>query len=156
MRALILFALLGITGCTTDPGAPNAAGICPLIREVEMPVETHGNMLFVRGTIGGDPVTLLVDTGAERTLLTEATVERLHLPRDFQHVTRTYGIGTPSTSWDARLPDGLTLGGTRLPVDTVPSATSASWRLPVRRLTACWAPIFCWPSTSTSTCRPIG
>ncbi len=119
MRALILFALLGMTACTTDPGAPNAAGICPLIREAEMPVETHGNMLFVQGTVGGDPVTLLVDTGAERTLLTEATVERLHLPRDFQHVTRTYGIGTPSTSWDARLPDGLTLGGTRLPVDTV-------------------------------------
>ena len=37
---------------------------------------------------------LLVDTGAERTLLTETAVDRLHLPRDYQHATRTYGIGS--------------------------------------------------------------
>ena len=61
-----------------------------------MPLETHGDLLFVRGTIRGAPVFLLVDTGAERTLLTEAAVERLDLPRDYQHATRTYGIGSSS------------------------------------------------------------
>ena len=76
-------------------------------------------MLFVQATIGGAPVTLLVDTGAERTLLTEAAVDRLRLPRDFQHATRTFGIGSPTATWDARLPDGMVLGGTHFPVDSV-------------------------------------
>ncbi len=119
MGALTLLAMLGVGGCAADPGAPNAAGICPLIREAVLPVEARGNMLFVQITIGDAPVTLLVDTGAERTLLTEAAVERLHLPRDLQHVTRTYGIGSPTASWDARLPEGMILGGTHFPVYTV-------------------------------------
>jgi predicted aspartyl protease len=123
-RALILLAMLGteglgMAGCATDPGAPNAAGVCPLIRMAEAPLDARANLLFVQATIGGAPLTLLVDTGAERTLLTEAAVERLHLPRDFQHVTRTYGIGSPTTSWDAKLPGGLVLGGTHFPVDSV-------------------------------------
>jgi predicted aspartyl protease len=119
-RFLLALALAGLAGCAaSDPGARNASGVCPLLRLAEMPVETHGNMLFVRATILGAPVILLVDTGAERTLLTEAAVNRLRLPRDYQHATRTYGIGSPTASWDARLPDGLTLGGTHFPVDNV-------------------------------------
>jgi predicted aspartyl protease len=76
-------------------------------------------MLFTEARIDGKPVTLLVDTGAERTLLTEATVERLHLARDLQHATRTYGIGSPTATWDAKLPDGIVLGGARIPVERV-------------------------------------
>jgi predicted aspartyl protease len=76
-------------------------------------------MLFVRARIDGEPITLLVDTGAERTLLTEATVDRLHLPRDFQHATRTFGIGSPTATWDAKLRNGIELGGTEFPVDRV-------------------------------------
>jgi len=37
----------------------------------------------------------------------EAAVDRLHLPRDYHHATRTYGIGSSTASWDAALPDGL-------------------------------------------------
>jgi len=116
---LILAWLLALTACATDPGARRADGTCPLIRLAEMPVEAHGNMLSVRATIDGGPVTLLVDTGAERTLLTEAAVERLRLPRDEHHATRTYGIGRSTASWDAKLPGGIVLGGTHFPVDSV-------------------------------------
>ena len=76
-------------------------------------------MLFVHAQIDGEPIKLLVDTGAERTLLTEATVDRLHLPRDFQHATRTFGIGSPTATWDATLRNGIELGGTEFPVDRV-------------------------------------
>jgi predicted aspartyl protease len=76
-------------------------------------------MLFVQARIDGEPIRLLVDTGAERTLLTEATVDRLHLPRDFQHTTRTFGIGSPTATWDAKLPNGMALGSTEFPVDRV-------------------------------------
>jgi predicted aspartyl protease len=118
MRSILLvLALLGVAGCAD--GVRDASGICPMVRLAEVPLETHGTMLFVRAVILGAPVMLLVDTGAERTLLTEAAVDRLHLPRDYQHATRTYGIGSPTATWDALLPDGLTLGGTRFPADSI-------------------------------------
>jgi predicted aspartyl protease len=120
MRGLMLaLALIGLAGCATTAEVSTAKTACALVRLGDMPIETRDNMLFVRATIGDVPLTLLVDTGAERTLLTEATVERLHLPRDLHHATRTYGIGVPTASWDAKLPDGLTLGDAHLPVDTV-------------------------------------
>ncbi len=117
---LAALVLLGLAGCgTRDLAAPNAQGVCPLIRLADMPIETRGNLLYVRAGIGSAEVTLLVDTGAERTLLTEATVNRLGLPRDLQHATRTSGIGSATLAWDAKLPNGLILGGRSFPVDTV-------------------------------------
>jgi predicted aspartyl protease len=119
-RILLALTVLVLAGCATaDPGAKDAMGGCSLYRLAAMPLETHGDLLFVRGKVLGAPVFLLVDTGAERTLLTETAVDRLHLPRDLQHATRTYGIGSSTATWDAMLPDGLTLGGTRFPVDDV-------------------------------------
>jgi len=111
--------LLGLAGCTANPGAPNAQAACPLIRLASTTLQSRGNLLFVQAGIGDAPVTLLLDTGAERTLLTEAVVDRLGLPRDPQHATQTFGIGSPTVAWDAKLPRGLTLGGTRFPVETV-------------------------------------
>ena len=120
MRWLCMALLLiAVAGCAADPYGRDANGNCPLVRLAEMPAELRGNLIVVQATVSGSPVTLLVDTGAERTLLTEATADRLKLPRDEKHVTRTYGIGSPTASADAKLPDGLTLGGTRFPVEVV-------------------------------------
>lgn len=116
--ALALLTLLGLAACAAAP-EPRAEGSCRLVRLAQMPLELRGNMLFVQAKINQAPVTLLVDTGAERTLLTEATVDRLHLPRDYQRATRTYGIGSATASWDAKLPNGIVLGDTRLPVESV-------------------------------------
>jgi predicted aspartyl protease len=115
---LALFALLGLAGCASDLG-PQRADSCQFVRVARLPLEPRGNMLFTEAKIDGKPVTLLVDTGAERTLLTESTIERLHLARDFQHATRTYGIGSPTATWDARLSNGMILGGARFPVERV-------------------------------------
>lgn len=115
----LTLVLVGVAGCAGDRFGPDANGVCPLIPLARMPAEVRGNLVFVQATISGAPITLMVDTGAERTLLTEATVNRLKLPLDTTHATRTFGIGTPTSSFDAKLPDGLTLGGTRFPVDTV-------------------------------------
>src|SRR6478752_10112014 len=104
-RFLLVLVLLGVAGCADS--VRDLGAICPLTRLAEVPLETHGDMLFVRAVILGAPVMLLVDTGAERTLLTEAAVDRLHLPRDYQHATRTYGIGSPTATWDAKLRNGI-------------------------------------------------
>jgi hypothetical protein len=111
--------LITVAGCAGDPYGPDANGVCPLVPLARMPAEVRANLVFVQASISGHPVNLLVDTGAERTLLTEATVDRLKLPRDTHHETRTQGIGSPTATWDAELPEGLTLGGTRFPVDSV-------------------------------------
>jgi hypothetical protein len=116
---LILLVLLGVAGCASDPGARRADGTCPLIPLADIPLEVRGNLLFIQAKIDDEPVTMLVDTGAERTLLTEAAVDRLNLPRDFKHATRTFGIGSPTAAWDARLPTGIVLGSTHFPVDVV-------------------------------------
>lgn len=120
MRAWRLgLLLLGLAGCAANPEVPNAQAACPLIQLADMRLQSRGNLLFVQASIGDAPVTLLLDTGAERTLLTEAVVDRLGLPRDPQHATQTFGIGSPTVAWDAKLPLGLTLGGTRFPVNRV-------------------------------------
>jgi predicted aspartyl protease len=116
---LILLVLLGVAGCASDPGARRADGTCPLIPLADIPLEVRGNLLFIQAKIDDEPVTMLVDTGAERTLLTEAAVDRLNLPRDFKHATRTFGIGSPTAAWDAKLPNGIVLGTTHFPVDVV-------------------------------------
>jgi predicted aspartyl protease len=122
-RCLALIGLLALAACESDQFAltesVSAGGQCPLVRLAEMPIETRANLLFVQAEIDGQPLTLLIDTGAERTLLTEAAVNRLHLPRDSQHATRTFGIGSPTATWDATLPHGLDLGGTMFPVRAV-------------------------------------
>ncbi len=122
-RWLALFGLSALAGCAAGPNllatSASPVGQCPLVQLAEMAVETHANLLFVQAEIDGAPLTLLLDTGAERTLLTEAAVDRLHLPRDHQHATRTFGIGSPTASWDAALQRGLTLGGTSFPVHAV-------------------------------------
>ena len=110
--AVVLVVLLGVAGCASDTGQPRVEAACRVVRLARVPLDARGDMLFVHARIDGEPIKLLVDTGAERTLLTEATVDRLHLPRDFQHTTRTFGIGSPTATWDAKLPNGIELGST--------------------------------------------
>ncbi len=117
--AVVVLVLLGFAGCANDTGGRRIEAACTLVRLARVPLEARGDMLFVHARIDGEPIKLLVDTGAERTLLTEATVDRLRLPRDFQHATRTFGIGSPTATWDAKLRNGIELGSTEFPVDRV-------------------------------------
>ena len=116
LRQLTLGLVLGLAACA---GGDPKISDCALIKLAETPLDVRGTLQFVPARIAGQPVTLMLDTGAERTVLTEAAVTRLGLKRDPRYVTQTYGIGGPSTNMDAPLPDGLTLGGTRFPVDRV-------------------------------------
>ena len=111
MRRLAPLLLLFFTlaGCAAQPGN------CDLVALASMPLEIHNNLMSVIAGISGRPVRLLVDTGAERTELTQAAAARLGLPHDRHHMTRSYGIGGSSANWDVDIP-GLTLGRTDFPV----------------------------------------
>lgn len=106
--ALLLLCLLA--GCA-------GRQTCSLVRVAEMPLRTSHHLLLVTAGIKDEPVRLLVDTGAERTVLTEAAVARLGLSRD-AHRTRSVGVGGVSASWDARVP-GIVLGGVLFPIKHV-------------------------------------
>jgi predicted aspartyl protease len=111
MRALLpllVLFLAVLSGCAP----PESCDLMPL---ANMPLDVRHNLMFVTAEIGDQPVRLLVDTGAERTVLTEAAAGRLGLPHDTHHVTRSFGIGGMSADWDVFIP-GIVLGHTRFPV----------------------------------------
>ncbi len=109
-RVAVLLLLGLLAGCA----APRNCALVPL---ATTPLHVRRNLMLVTAVIHDQPVRLLVDTGAERTLLTRAAVRRLHLGRDDHH-TRSAGIGGVSAAWDARVP-GLVIGHTRFPIKRV-------------------------------------
>lgn len=108
--AFLLAVLLALAGC----GAPPAD--CSLFKVARLKLQMEHGLPLVAVAINGQPVWMVVDTGAERSVLTEKAVARLNLPHDVGHLSRTMGIGGPSSSWDVVV-DSLVMGGVRFPVD---------------------------------------
>ena len=103
--------LLGLLcACSPDPV------MCDFVVVTKTPLEVNNRLLLVRAGIDGKWVTLLIDTGAERTTLSEEAVERLGLKRDPRALTRSTGLGGVYESADAIIP-GLVLGGVRFPLE---------------------------------------
>jgi predicted aspartyl protease len=82
-----LLPLLLLAACA------ETAGPCRLQPIADLPATTDGNRLMVAGQVDGAAVNLLIDTGAERTVLSTATVAALQLPRSQRSATRLTGIG---------------------------------------------------------------
>lgn len=126
--------LAALAGCTALPdggyrvGGGSGPG-CALSRVAIVPVTAYDGLLFVTAHVDGKPVRLVLDTGAQRSLLTEATVRRLGLPADRDHGTRTWGIGGPTTSFDAVV-RRFTLAGVAF---TMPRITVGRFRLAALR-----------------------
>lgn len=115
MRAIRLWiagALLTMVGaCSLPTGQLN----CDLVVVAKMPLEVHNHLLVVPAGIDGRWVRLLVDSGAERTVLAADVVAKLGLERDQKMLTRSTGMGGTFTTNDAIIP-GLVLGGVRFPL----------------------------------------
>ncbi len=112
LRAPIAALCLLVAACA----APNAPGIdCDLTRITQMQLRQNQGLLTVGVGINGQWVTMLVDTGAERSLITEETAERLRLPRDPRFVTRAGGVGGVTQSNDARI-DSFIMGDVAFPI----------------------------------------
>jgi predicted aspartyl protease len=65
-------------------------------------------------TVNGGAAHLLLDTGAERTTLTEAAARRLGLLTDFDHAQTMRGVGGNVAAGEVK-PDLVTGGGRKLP-----------------------------------------
>ena len=116
-RAWVVLGFLVVGACSGDPAGP-----CRLQLQSDMDATFDHERLQVIGRINAAPVALLVDTGAERTILTTETVSSLKLPRSERTMTRLAGVGGMVTNADVFA--GLDLGGTttqsRLAVAAVP------------------------------------
>jgi predicted aspartyl protease len=104
--------LLLISACGRSPFN------CDLVAVATLPLEVRNRLLVVPAGIDGRWLTLLVDSGAERTVLSDDVVTRLGLARDKQIITRSTGVGGTFTAHDAIIP-GLVLGGVRFPITRV-------------------------------------
>lgn len=96
--------------------APPIPTQCELVRITEMPLEASNRLLTVPVGINGQWARMLVDTGAERSLLSERAVQRLGLARDMRYVSVTGGVGGAARTADVKI-DNLVLGDVRFPVD---------------------------------------
>ncbi len=80
----------------------------------QLPIEMRRNIPVVAATIDDAPATLVLDTGAEHTVLLASFVDRIRLKRDFRHATMIRGMGSAMATASAR-PDEIVLG--RVTVD---------------------------------------
>jgi predicted aspartyl protease len=135
VRLAFLLVPLGLVACATTlppPGlgmptiAEAPAQGCDLVRVASARLEQARGVWTLPVEINGSRLRLILDTGAERTLLTETAVSRIGMLRDPHHETRTFGIGGLSTAADARV-SSFAIGGAYLPV---PSVTVGQFALP--------------------------
>jgi predicted aspartyl protease len=135
VRLAAMLPLLAVAGCTNGLPAPGfgtptiakaPAQDCSLVRVASAGLEQLRGVWTVPVEINGSRLRLILDTGAERTLLTEAAVARIGMLRDPGHQTRTFAIGGLSTAADGRV-SSFAIGGVYLPV---PSVTVGQFALP--------------------------
>jgi predicted aspartyl protease len=117
-RPAALTALLLLAACASAPTGP-----CRLQQAADLPATLDNNRLEVVGRVNGAAVNLLIDTGAERTVITTATVAALQLPRSQRSATRLTGIGGAVSNADvfAQLELGQADFSRRLAVANIPT-----------------------------------
>ena len=107
---LLLSMLAGCQGATESP--------CALTKVSQLPLASEGGLLVVPVGINGQWVHLIVDSGAERTTISETTALRLGLRHDSRHATRIVGIGGETATKDVII-ERLVMGGVRFPLNRI-------------------------------------
>jgi len=102
---------LSLAGCAAPVG-PSAAECVPRPL-AQLPVVFRDDVPTVTVTIDGWPVAMVLDLGADRTVIAEDMVDRLHLDRDPSELPTITGVGGSETRW-AAIARRLTLGGITL------------------------------------------
>jgi hypothetical protein len=123
-RPLFLLLLVFLARCDATPDID-----CTLTMVAQMPLQVEHNLLIVPAGINGKWVHLVVDSGAERTTISDSTASRLGLPHDPKYVTHAMGIGGATTTTDVTI-DRLVLGGVHFPMTRIAAGTFNLQSLP--------------------------
>jgi predicted aspartyl protease len=100
-----------LAGCEQDQG-------CDFVKVAQVPLEPRGQVFVVPVTVNGHAINMMLDTGAERSLLTEAAVQRLNIRRSDRTFSVVVGASSGSLKSDAEI-DSMSIGGVALPVDHI-------------------------------------
>ncbi len=90
----VLAASVGMglaAGCGIAAAAETSG--CKLAKAADWPVRMERNLLIVDGAINGQPIRVMLDTGASRTLIMRAAATRLELAREPSRNYRMFGVG---------------------------------------------------------------
>jgi predicted aspartyl protease len=123
IRALAFLAIATLMACGSPPpsamelyrldqirqgkivpqtGSPDA---CTPRLIARLPIDVQNRLLIVPVSVNGQTVRLIVDSGAERTTLSEAAAGRLKLPRDMSRISTSVGIGGSNVNADGVVSD---------------------------------------------------
>jgi predicted aspartyl protease len=116
-RVFGLLLLILLARCAGPPAID-----CTLTKIAEMPLQVQDHLLVVPVGINGKWVHLVVDSGAERTTISDAVADRLGLPHDPTYTTRSMGIGGATTTTDVTV-NRLVMGGVHFPIDRIAVGT---------------------------------
>ena len=92
MRRHFLVASLAIDLAVASANAA-AASNCKMSQIADWPVRLERNHLVVDGAINGQKISVMLDTGAQRSLIPRSATERLGLARQKVRGYRMFGIG---------------------------------------------------------------
>ncbi|HME37519.1 MAG TPA: retroviral-like aspartic protease family protein [Steroidobacteraceae bacterium] len=88
----------GIAACLIClPFAPAAFGACKIGKIAELPVTVRENRPLLQGEINGQPIEILVDTGASASFMWEGAATRLGLKIGGVRGLRIFGVGGEAT-----------------------------------------------------------
>ena len=105
----ILLLLLSLSDCGAD-----APGSCKVATAVDLPLLNRPGIPTVVGRLRGQPVALLLDTGAAESVVMPSAVDRFGLPSDPDHTEQSTGIGGTTVTMFASIHDlGLGHGHAR-------------------------------------------
>jgi predicted aspartyl protease len=111
LRVAALVALLALSACA------GAGQGCALDKWAELPVGLYRNLPIVQVNVNRSPVMMVVDTGAERTVLTASAASRVGLTQGTRAVVMR-GIGGPILNWETR-PESFTFAEIGVPTMSV-------------------------------------
>jgi predicted aspartyl protease len=104
--------------------APAAFGNCTISKIAELPVSDTGNRPHIDGKVNGQPIKILIDSGAAITFISEPKAKQLGLKFESADGLRLFGVGGERTVAATRI-DSLQFGtftgkGIRIAVSGTP------------------------------------
>lgn len=111
LRVLLLLAAL------MAPAAARAS--CTVVLQAVIPLRVIGRSIIVPMQVNGITASFMLDTGAERSVVTPEAVQRLRLVRDQWVGTAMRGVGGGNGAHPNANPQSMTLGGVPLVRRTV-------------------------------------
>jgi predicted aspartyl protease len=109
LRGFTLVLLLVLAGRPSDAA-------CDLVQIARVPLELKNHLFVAPVTLNGHAIDMLLDTGAQKSMLGEAAVQRLNLVRDPRSLTSLMGLSGTSAQPDARI-DSMSIGAAALSAD---------------------------------------